>query len=146
MIKKILISLTIGLIFQSCGFFFYNYRGYIDSNFSIPNNQADTNIRYKIGQLIYRQSFKSKLYSRFASKSFDTLFFYGPDYHSLKFKIIEKQQTTNIHFHYFGNNGWRSHPPHKLFISAFRDSLRTKFGATENINKEISNEKKKNGR
>jgi hypothetical protein len=143
MIKNTLIALTIGLIFQSCGFFFYNYRGYIDSNFSIPNNQADTNIRYQVGQLIYRQSFKSEFYQRFAAKTFDTLFFYGPDYHSLKFKITENQLTTNVHFVYFGYNGWRKHPPNKLFITAFRDSLKTQFRATEVINKDISNEKKK---
>ena len=143
MTKKLLFILTTGLFFQSCGFFFYNYRGYIDSNFSVPNINADTNIRYKVGQLIYRQSYKSQLYSRFADKTFDTLCFYGPDYHWLKFKITETSQTTNIHFNYFGYNGWRGHPPHKLFITAFRDSLKNNFGATEKIIKDISNEKKK---
>lgn len=142
MIKKILFFTTLAFIFQSCGFWFYNYRASIDSNFIIPNEHLDTAIRYKVGQLIYRQSFKSDLYKRFASKTFDTLSFYGPDYHTLQFRITESDQSTTIHFNFFAFNGWRSRPPNKLFIQSFRDSLKNEFGAVEIINKDINNEKK----
>ena len=143
MTKKILLLTTIGLVFQSCGFWFYNYRASIDSNFIIPNKNLDTNIRYKVGQLIYRQSLKSDLYQRFNSNTYDTLSFYGPDYHRLNFKIVETNESTNIHFTFFAFNGWRGRPPNKLFIQSFRDSLKNKFGATEIIIRDISNEKKK---
>jgi hypothetical protein len=128
---------------QSCGVFFYNYRGYIDSDFIIPNISADSSLRFKAGQLIYRQSKKSELYTRFASATYDSLFFYGPDYHTLWFKLSENKDTTIIHFHYFGYNGWRGKPPHATFINSVRDSLGANFGAVEKVYKQFSNEKKK---
>ena len=124
MIRNILLLLTIGILYQSCGFIFYSYRGWIDTNFTISNPSLDTNIRYNVGKFIYDQSFKSELYDRFASKTFDTLCFYGPDYHWLQFKIIEDQKMTKIHFTYFGYNGWRRNPPQKLLITTIRDSLK----------------------
>jgi hypothetical protein len=146
MTRKILFFATIGFLFQSCGFWLYNYRAAIDSNFVIPNEHADTTIRYKVGQMIFRQSFKSDLYHRFASKTYDTLGFYGPDYHTLKFRISESNKSTNVHFTFFAFNGWRSRPPNKLFIQSFRDSLKNKFGATETVVKDFNNEKRrKNG-
>lgn len=146
MTKKILLSLTIGLSFQSCGFLFYNYRASVARNYIIPNKNADTTIRYKVGQLIYRQSYKSDLYIRNVSKTYSTLYFYGPDYHKLKFNIIEFNDSTYVYFTFSAYNGWRRHPPNKLFIQSFRDSLINKFGAKEVIIKDFSNERrKKNG-
>ena len=117
MTRKVLYFATIGLIFQSCGFWFYNYRASYDSNFIIPNENADTTIRYKVGQMIFRQSFKSDLYHRFASKTYDTLSFYGPDYHTLKFRISESNKSTNVHFN-------KIHSPRSVPFSAqFVDQL-----------------------
>jgi hypothetical protein len=141
--RNVLFFITIAVVFQSCGFLFYNYRASIDSNFIIPNENQDTIIRYKVGQLIYRQSLQTKLYGRFASEIFDTLSFYGPDYHTLNFRIKESDKSTNIHFTYFGFNGSRKKPPNKLFIQAIRDSLKIEFGATEVVVKDFNNEKKK---
>jgi hypothetical protein len=143
MMRKIIAILTLGISLQSCGFLFYNYRGYVEVNYSILNCTLDTNLRYSVGQFLFKQSLKSDFYGRFASQTFDTLCFYGPDYHWLKFKITEDVNETKIHFTYFGYNGWRGHPPQKQFISTIRDSLINGFGATETIIQDVSNEKKR---
>jgi len=141
--KRILVLLTLGISLQSCGFLFYNYRGYIEANYSIPNTSLDTSMRYKVGQFLVRQSLTSDLYGRFASQTYDTLCFYGPDYHWLKFNITEDSNATKIHFTYLGYNGWRGHPPQKQFISIIRDSLVNSFGAIESIIQDVSNEKRR---
>jgi len=142
MTKKYIIVLSTILV-QSCGFLFYNYRASYESNFIIPNKSSDTNLKYKTGQMIYRQSYKSQLYRRYKSAAYDTLNFYGPDYHRLSFIIGEKQDSINIHFSFFASNGWRRNPPNKKFIESMRDSLKNKFGALEIIINNFSNEKTK---
>ena len=144
--RHLFILITAGLISQSCGYFFYNYRCSFDSDFSIPNNTTDTTIRYAVGKYIYKLAYKHFFYNRYSNATCDSLYLYGPDYHTLIFKIKEINQTTNIHFHYFAYNGSRKRPPHKLFIQSLTDSLKIKFGAIQTINKDLNNErKKKNG-
>jgi|694.fasta_scaffold01133_15 hypothetical protein len=143
MIRNLIIISLLSTLFQSCGFLFYNYRASYESNFIIPKKNSDANLSYKTGQMIYRQSYISKPYSRYKSPTYDTLNFYGPDYHTLKFIITESKDTTNIHFTFFAFHGSRSRPPNKKFIESFRDSLKNKFGASEIIVKNISNEKKR---
>lgn len=139
--------LAIGLYMQSCGFLFYNYRCTIDSNYSIPNQTADTSLRYEIGKYIIELSNEHSFYTRFATATYDSLYLYGPDYHTLTFNIEEINHTTNIQFHYFGYNGSRRRPPQKAFIQTLSDSLKLKFGATETIIMDYNNErKKKNGK
>lgn len=138
--------LIVGIFIQSCGFLFYNYRCSFDSNFTIPNQTSDTSLRYEIGKYILELSNKHSFYERFSTPTYDSLYLYGPDYHTLTFKIGEINQTTSIQFHYFGYNGSRSNPPQKAFIQTLTDSLKLKFGATETINIDFNNErKKKNG-
>lgn len=139
--KQLFLFFVIGLLLPSCGFLFYNFRCEYDSDISIPNQTADTNLRYAVGQYIIKFKEQHSFYTRFATTGYDSLYLYGPDYHKLSFKITEMNQTTNIHFHYFGFNGSRKRPPHKLFIQALKDSLKIKFNATEKINRDLSNER-----
>lgn len=142
-IKRLFLFITIGLFLQSCLFIIYSYRGYLDTEFSIPNNTADTAVRQQIGKLIYRLSTKQKFYTRYASATNDSLYFYGPDYHHLRFSIYEDKQTTKVRLRYSGYNGLRGRPPCKKFIQSVTDSLKTIFGATQVIYKDVSNEKKR---
>jgi hypothetical protein len=141
--RQLLIFFVSGLVFQSCGFFFYNYRCTYDCDFTIPNKNADTNLRYAIGKYIDNISNNHSFYSNFATPTYDSLSLYGPDYHTLTFKIKEINNATNIHFHYFAYNGSRKRPPHKLFIQNLTDTLKIKFGATQTINYDHNNERKK---
>jgi hypothetical protein len=142
MTKRLIIFLVSGLLLQSCAFLIYNYRGYLDTEFSIPNNTADSNVRHQAGELIYRLSNKEQFYHRYSSATYDSLYFYGPDYHHFRFKIYEDNQTTKVHLCYSGYHGFRSTPPHKQFIQSLTDSLTLKFGATQIVIKDVSNEKK----
>jgi hypothetical protein len=142
--KNILITIISGLLFQSCGFIFYNYRGYLDTEFSISNTNVDTTIRHEIGNFIYRLSTNEDFYTRQASTTYDSLYFYGPDYHRFNIKIWEENKTTKVYLHYFGYNGFRSRPPHKQFIQSLTDSLKIVYGATQTIINDVNNEKKKN--
>ena len=142
MTKKLIIFLITGLLLQSCAFIFYNYQGYLETEFSITNNAADTSIRYQAGKLINKLSSKEKFYRNYSSTTYDSLYFYGPDYHHFRFKIYEDNQTTKIHLRYSGYHGFRSRPPHKQYIQSLTDSLKLKFGATQIVIKDVSNEKK----
>ena len=141
--KKILLLIIIALLLHSCAFLFYNYQCVLETEFSVTNNSNDTTVRYQVGKLINRLSTKERFYRSYASATYDSLHFYGPDYHTFQFKIYEKNQITKVYLHYFGYNGFRSRPPHKIFIQSLTDSLKGKFGATQTIMKDISNEKKK---
>lgn len=141
MTRRVIAFFVGGLFFQSCGFLFYNYRGFLDTEFSITNNGADTTIRHQVGKLISRLSNKEHFYHHYSSVTFDSLYFYGPDYHRFRFKIYEKNQATKVHLFYSGYNGFRRRPPHKQFIQSLTDSLKLKFGATQIVTKNISNEK-----
>jgi hypothetical protein len=126
---------------QSCGFLIYNYRGKLECNYTIENINNDTTIRYNVGNSIFNLSQNSKLYERYKSKSMDSLYFYGPDYHTIEINIEEKPKTTEIKLKYFGYNGSRKNPPQKTFINSIRDSLINRFGANETIKIQSSNEK-----
>ena len=139
--KRLIIFIISGLSLQSCAFMFYNYRSYLDTEFSIPNNAADTTIRYQAGKLIDRLSSKEKFYHAYVGTLYDSLYFYGPDYHHFRFKIYEDNQTTKIHLRYSGYHGLRSNPPHKQYIQTLADSLKLKFGASQVVIKAVSNEK-----
>lgn len=141
MTKRILIFIMVGFLLQSCAFLFYNYRGYLITEFSIENTSTDTTLRYQVGKLIYRLSAKEKFYTRYLSPKNDSLYFYGPDYHSFRFKINEENKMTRVYLRYSGYHGLRSRPPHKKFIQDLTDSLKLMFGATQIIIKEASNEK-----
>jgi hypothetical protein len=144
MAKRIIILIISGLLLQSCAFLFYNYRGYLITEFSIANINADTKVRQQAGELIFRLAGKEDFYTHFTTATYDSLYFYGPDYHHFYFKIYEDSLTTKIFLRYSGYNGFRNRPPRKQFIQSLTDSLKSKFGATQIIFKDISNEKKKN--
>lgn len=145
--RYLILLFIIGLFIQSCGIFVYNYRAKFDSNFTIPNQTADTSLRYEIGKYILDLSQEHSFYHRFSTPTYDSLHLYGPDYHTLIFNIGEIDQTTSIEFYYFGYNGSRKNPPQKAFIQSLTDSLKVKFGATETIKVDFNNErKKKNGK
>jgi hypothetical protein len=141
-IKKAILYFVSGLLLSSCGFLFYNYRAYVDTEYLIPNAKADTLVRIQTGKLIYRLSAREKFYTRFSTPAFDSLYFYGPDYHDFVFKISEEGKGTKILLHYFGYNGNRKKPPHKLFLDAISDSL-IALGATKTIIRDITNEKRR---
>lgn len=141
MIKNIFVSILLVLLLPSCAFLFYNYRGYLKTEFTIENKSTDTTVRYRVGAMIYRLSAKENFYTRYVSPTNDSLDFYGPDYHTFSFRISEDHNTTKVYFRYFGYHGLRSKPPHKLFIQNLTDSLKLTFGATQLIIAEGSNEK-----
>jgi hypothetical protein len=143
MTKRIVAIFLFGLCIQSCAFIFYNYRGYLETEYTISNNTADTSIRYNVCALIYGLSEKQDLYRRFKSATSDSLYFYGPDYHHFRFKITEDSVSTKIKFKYFGYHGFRRNPPHKKFIQTISDTLKRTFGATQVIIKDVNNEKTK---
>ena len=142
MTKGIIVLVLFGLLFQSCTFIFYNYRGYLDTEYSIINESSDTNVRVEVANYIYGQSTNKKFYDRFINSTSDSIYFYGPDYHHFYFKIYELNKMTKVHFIYSGYNGFRSRPPHKEFIQTLSDSLKVRFGATQTIIKDLNNEKK----
>jgi hypothetical protein len=144
MTKKLIILFLSGLLLQSCAFIFYNYRCKLDTEFSIVNKTGDTLVRHQVGQLIYRLSSKEKFYTRYHTSTFDSLYFYGPDYHDFQIKIYETKEQTKVHLNYFGFHGFRNNPPHKQFIKSLSDSLRINFGATQTIIEDINNERKHN--
>ena len=140
---KYIVMLLPVLACSSCAFIFYNYRGTLITEFFIKNSNKDTTVRLQAGKMINRIAFRQDFYSRYASPSFDSLYYYGPDYHYLRFKITETDTATKITFRYSGYHGFRSRPPRKPFITAVRDSLVKYFGARETVIREVSNEKKK---
>lgn len=143
MFRQLFVLSMLALGLSSCGFWFYNYRARLDTQFFLPNTNKDTAIRYAACKTIYRLAQKSEIYSSYTGPRCDTLYFYGPDYHKLRFKLYENDSATVVRFLYSGFNGWRGRPPHRQFIMALRDSLRLRFGATEFIKVNVSNEKTK---
>ena len=141
--KKILPLTAIILMFNSCAFIFYNYQRVLVTEFSIPNSLNDTLMKQKVGQFIYNHASKEDFYEHYTNESFDSLYFYGPDYHHLRFKITERDDSTRVNFDYFGYHGFRSNPPRADFIQSLTDSLKIKFSATESVLKDVSNEKSK---
>ena len=139
--KKIFLLTTIVLLFNSCTFIIYNYRGKLVTEYKIVNTTKDINSKIAIGKLIYDLSENEHFYTRKASPTFDSIYFYGPDYHTFKIKIQEINDTIKVNLNYIGYQGFRSRPPHKLFIQSLSDTLKNKFKATQIININISNEK-----
>ncbi|MES2131710.1 MAG: hypothetical protein V4506_05125 [Bacteroidota bacterium] len=140
--KKILLTLILGFLFNSCAFIIYNYRGKLDTEYIVLNTVKDTTTKIAIGKLIFNLSVKEKFYTRNANPAFDSLHFYGPDYHTFLIRLYEINDTIKIRLKYVGYHGFRSRPPHKIFIQTLNDSLKTKFKATQITYLDISNEKK----
>jgi hypothetical protein len=140
--KKILPLTLTAVLFNSCAFIFYNYQGKLDTEYKIANTTKDTNTKIAIGKLILNLSENKHFYTRKVNPTFDSIFLYGPDYHTFKIKLQEINDTINIHLKYVGYHGFRSRPPHKLFIQSLSDTLINNFKASQTININISNEKK----
>jgi hypothetical protein len=140
MLKSIIVILTL-LVLNSCGFLFYNYRANYQTEFTFKEAMNDTLLRHEIGEMILKLSEKEKFYETFNSANYDSLYFYGPDYHHLTFRLFKDSNLTKVEFDYFAWNGNRRKPPLKKFIQEFTDSLKMKFGASQVILKDLSNEK-----
>ncbi len=142
-LAHLIISLF-SILMYSCGFLFYNYRAKFDTEFLIQNNSSDGTIIKKVGNLIYSLSQNEEFYTRYKNDSGDSLFFYGPDYHTFKIKILHEKDITKVRLDYFGYNGNRKNPPHKDFINSITDSLVKNYGAKQVIYKNVNNMKIKN--
>jgi hypothetical protein len=139
--KKTIITLSMIFAFNSCGFLFYNYRANLETEYLINSQSNDLKVTKEIGNIIYSLSEKQKFYHNYVSSSFDSLYFYGPDYHHLSIKISSENTFTKVRLNYFGYNGNRNKPPHKAFINAITDSLTLKYNASQNIITNWSNER-----
>jgi hypothetical protein len=113
--------------------------------YAIPRNSSSTLTIEEIGKFIYRLGNEEDFYTHFSNEKYDSLYFYGPDYHHFNFKLIKRPDTFKVILDYFGYHGFRSKPPRKEFINIISDSLQIKFGAEEDIRYQVSNEKIKNG-
>lgn len=112
MTKRVLLILIFGSLFNSCAFIFYNYQGYLQAEFAIPNEKNDSAIRYQSGQMLFRLPARSKFYSRYISPNgFDP--FLWPGLPNITFSIREEKEITKIKLNYFGYHGFRRNPPHK---------------------------------
>ncbi len=132
------------VLLNSCGYIFYNYRSKIIIVYSIPlNTPLDYSVK-EIGGFIYKLGQKEDFYDYFSSNNFDSVYFYGPDYHTFNFKLLEEMDSLKITLDYFGYNGNRLKPPRAEFLQIISDSLKNKFGAKENIVYLRSNQKQKN--
>ncbi len=141
--KKIILAFAI-LLLNACGFLFYNYRVDMESEFLIQNKSNDSSLTKEIGHLIYSLSKKEKFYTSYMNTKCDSLFFYGPDYHTFKIKILHEMDITKVRLDYFGYNGNIKNPPHKAFINSITDSLVKNYGAKQIIYTKINNMKIKN--
>lgn len=139
--KYITIFVFLLVTLNSCTFLFFNYRAKIVVEYKIHGN-VDTR---KLGLYIYEQASleKTTFYSLDKSENFDSLVFYGPDYHTLYYNIKSQDSITIIKFDYFGYNGWRGNPPRKSLIEKIRNKLMTEYQAVETIKTYFSNEKKR---
>jgi|TARA_B110000208_G_scaffold190601_1_gene254899 hypothetical protein len=140
--KKLFVILLV--LLNSCGFLFYNYRTKMKIVYSIPLNSPLVYSAEEVGEFIFKLGEKEDFYDYFSSNNFDSIYFYGPDYHSLNFKLLEEIGSLKITLDYFGYNGNRSKPPRAEFLKMISDSLQIKFQAQENIKYILSNEKQKN--
>jgi hypothetical protein len=84
---------------------------------------------------------KDPFYGLDMSSDFDSLRFYGPDYHTLEYTMSTSDSVTIVKFDYFGYNGWRKNPPRKVLIEQIRNILLNQYHAAEFIIIDISNEK-----
>jgi hypothetical protein len=119
---------------------YYNYRCKYDATYLIQETGVKRAIGQKIVDLANQE--EEEFYTINYNNEFDSIILYGPDYHTLKFYLLE-DINTKVKFDYFGYNGWRGRPPRKAFIDMFKDELITKYHATESIEKNFTNEKKK---
>jgi hypothetical protein len=139
--KKTLFLMLSGLLFNSCAFIIYNYHGQLNTEYTITYTEKDNTKRILIGKYIYTMFSNGDFYTRKASQAFDSLYFYGPDYHSFRIRLQESNDTIKIHLRYVGHHGFRSRPPHKILIETLTDSLKTRFNATQITRVDVSNEK-----
>lgn len=134
---------TIVLILNSCTILYYNYRSRFVADYQINNNSD----KKEIGQYIVNEAKKEEksFYSINFNTEYDSIILYGPDYHTLKYFLIQNDSTFTIKFDYFGYNGWRGNPPRKAFIEKIKSKLIIDLGAQELVKTNWSNEKiKKN--
>ncbi|MFM9983725.1 MAG: hypothetical protein ACKVOK_00735 [Flavobacteriales bacterium] len=126
-------------MFSSCTILYYNYRARYVAEYRIPRHVSNQ----ELGELIYANASTEKdpFYGLQKSPDFDSLEFYGPDYHTLKYTMSTTDSTTLVKFDYFGYNGWRKNPPRKVFIEQIRNLLLKEYHATELIVMDNSNEK-----
>lgn len=138
---KAIISITIILLFNSCTVFYYNYRSRFVADYEI-NNSAD---KKEIGEYIVQEANKEEkpFYGVEFNPEYDSIILYGPDYHTLKYWLIQTDSTLLVKFDYFGYNGWRGNPPRKPFIAKIRSKLTVDLGAKELLKTNQNNEKVK---
>lgn len=131
------------LLSSSCGFWIYNYRGILVTEFNIRKPKGDSLKKEEVVRFIYDLAESEHFYKRWIGPNYDSLYLYGPDYHHFRFSIRDRDTAVSIYLRYFAFNGWRKKPPHKKFVDQMTDSMKYRFHATEVIWKNINNEKRK---
>ncbi|MDX1651310.1 MAG: hypothetical protein R3277_02385 [Brumimicrobium sp.] len=127
-------------ICSSCTILFYNYRSKYDADYQITANSN----KIEIGQYIVQEAKNEAkpFYSVDFNPDYDSIILYGPDYHTLKYFLIQSDSSVTVKFDYFGYNGWRGNPPRKAFIEKIKSKLIDDFGAIETVVTNLNNEKK----
>lgn len=136
---KITLNVLSVILLSSCAFLFYNYNGVFKSHYSIPiqHNQS----KQQIEKTIMRMAVKEQFYMRKFMEESDSIYLYGPDYHSFRFKFNDSATFIRLILDYYGYHGFKRSPPHALFLQQLRDTLRLRFAATETVIINRSNQK-----
>ena len=136
---KSIYFITIIVICSSCTFLFYNYRSKFEADYQINTSSN----KREIGQYIVQEAKNEEksFYSIDFNPEYDSIILYGPDYHTLKYLLIQGDSSLLVKFDYFGYNGWRGNPPRKTFIEKIKSKLINDLGAKEIVKTNRNNEK-----
>lgn len=109
--------------------------------YSIPNHSSNSYTKEEIGKFIFKLGGEEDFYQHFANENYDSLYFYGPDYHHFDFRLTDHADTIKVMMEYFGHHGFKSNPPRKKFLDQVSASLQKKYKANKVIKYYNSNEK-----
>lgn len=113
----------------------------MSAEYSIIKNSSNSFTKEEIGKFIFKLGSKEDFYQHFTNEKYDSLYFYGPDYHHFNFRLSDNTDTIKVMMEYLGHHGFKSNPPRKEFIEQVSDSLQKKYKANKVIKYYSSNEK-----